>query len=1042
MTMIATDLGIAAARDAGIGGYRISLKQFSITEATDFEIRPDRTELVGEEVYRADIVSVENVDINTIRLSCVIQKGRPATGQWNVGEIGIWMDNGTLFAHGNMPPFPKTAEYGLKFYVYVSLARLGEVINITTSENYSLPSAASVASLLDPTESSQNVVIVLDANSHSEEIQSGMPRNSSSPALAFKYGPGGTQWGFAGHARVFVGKPDSIVSQSAFSLDVGAYGFWLSDGEVVIAQIIQGPGAGESRKMQYNALAGRFTSIDEPFSAFNDDSKLHIWRSHENALPKRPVGLPEYMVLGYGENDYSVTTQTLSATHLTPSQYAMNGNNAENQTLPPEFPLSEMESNKSLIVVMGDNVLAPSQYTVSGQVLRIIGGAPSTSRITLWGFKREATGGQLSFQEAVYSATGQREYFTPMVADTKAYLMVIANDTVVASDDYVLDGAKIVFVDGKQPTSGTVTIVVCGNTFSDDIRGSLARDTFPVAAGVSQMEFESDSVISAARNVLLFQGGKYLPRAQYRISGNKVILRSPVTNTVVDLLNFNSDNVEIVTGRTGRDTGPKWVDPAGEQGMPNKLVPRRHTHVARGQPSFAISPVPDISHLIVFVDGKVLQQGNFTYDGLNIWPNETLSGGERVEIICFTSIDHPGTASRPKATRYISTGGTDYNMHQSDNPDSRIVMVDGEFVPTSAHTYSPTTGKLTFPQPIPASKEVYLWTYEDVNETGMQVRAWNVILPVSTAKTYGLKATPRTKFDLVAAAESRILGWETFGLRTDAQFSFLEFVNTPDAALIGIDLQITHFVTRKPETRLVLREDMPGYLAGYLKSTNNLSDLTDVVAARENLGLGDAALNARYLQKGLNLADVPDKGAARDNLGITAIIQDVMNNVLLKGNNLADVPDKGAARANLGIGTAAQFNIEQFLLSSQNLADVPDKAAARRNLGISGTGGVEGDFSNVSSWWASIGPLHIRGGWFQTPNMGEGSIPTIAFRTPFPNGCLSVVLTDYNPDGRSDHDAVGQIFQAPSAASFRVFVNEPGRASSNWRGCQYIAFGW
>lgn len=1042
MTMIATDLGIAAARDAGIGGYRISLKQFSITEATGFDIRPDRTELVGEEVYRADIVSVENVDINTIRLSCVIQKGRPASGQWNVGEIGIWMDNGTLFAHGNMPPFPKTAEYGLKFYVYVSLARLGEVINITTSENYSLPSAASVASLLDPVESSQNVVVVLDANSHSEEILSGMPRNSSSPALAFKYGPGGTQWGFTGYARVFVGKPDFIVSQSAFNLDVGAYGFWLSDGEVVIAQIIQGPGAGESRKMQYNKTAGRLTSIDEPFSAFNNDSKLHLWRSHENALPTRPVGLPDYMVLGYGENTYSVTTQTLSATHLVPYQHSMNGNNAENQTLPPEFPLSDLENNKALIVVMGDNVLAPSQYTVSGQVLRIIGGAPSTSRLTLWGFKREVDGGQLSFQEASYAATGQREYFTPMVADSKAKIMVIANDTVVASDDFVLDGAKIVFVDGKQPTSGTVVILVCGNTMSNDIRGSLARDTFPVASGVSQMEFESQSVIAGARNVIVFIGGKYLPRAQYRISGNKVILRSPVSNTVVDVLNFISENIEIVTGRTGRDSGPKWVDPAGEEGLPNKIVPRRHTHIARGQPSFAISPVPDISHLIVFVDGKVLQQGNFTYDGLNIWPNETLSGGERVEIICFTSIDNPGTAARPKATRFISTGTDNFTMHQSDNPDSRIVMVDGEFVPTTSHTYSPTTGKLTFPQPIPASKEVYLWTYEDVAEVGMQVRALNVILPISTAKTYGLKGAPRTKFDMVAAAESRILGWETFGLRLDAQFSFLEFVNTPDSALIGLDLQITHFVTRKPETRLVLREDMPGYLAGYLKSTNNLSDLTDKAAARENLGLGDAALNARYLQKGLNLADVPDKGAARDNLGITGIVQNIMDNVLLKGNNLADVPDKGAARANLGIGTAALFNVEQFLFAAQNLADVPDKAAARRNLGITGTGGVEGDFTDRNSWWASIGPLHIRGGRFQTPNMGEGSIPTIPFKTPFPSMCATVVLTDINPDGRSDHDAVGQIFQEPTTGYFRVFVNEPGRASSNWRGCWYIAFGW
>ncbi len=1044
MTMIATDLGIAASRDARIGGFLVSLKQFTITEATGFEVRADRTELVGTGVYTSPILSVEAIDKNTVRLTCAIPKGRPVDGQWNVGEIGIYDSNGVLFAHGDMPPFPKTSEYGLKFYVYVSLARLGEVINITTSDFYSLPSAASVASLLDPTDSMQNVVVVLDGNSHEKEILSGRPRGSSSPALAIKHGPGGTAWGFSNHSRVFIGKPDLVTAQGSFNLDAGANGFWLADGEVVIVQVLTGAGAGQSRKMQYSQMANRFTTIDSDFSALNSDSFLHIWRSHESDLPKRHAGVPDYMVLGIGENTFTVNTSTLSATHLDPHQHSMMGNNSENYTLPGTFPLSQLESAEALIVTVGDNVLNAGQYTISGQVLRIPGGVPSTARITLWGFKRESDGGQLSFQEAEYQASGQLEYNTPLVADTKAKVMVIASDTVVPSDAYSIVGAKVVFISGRQPQSGTVYILVCGNTMSDDIRGSMVRDRYSVAAGANQIEFKSSAVIAGSRNVLVFVGGKYLPRARYRIQGERVIMRAGLNSTVVDILNFISENVEVVQSKSGRDTGPQWVDPAGAQGTPNKIIPRRHTFTASGQPSFPITPVPDISHIIMAVNEKIVHNTSFVYDGLNVWPHETLTGGERVEILCFTSVDHPGTSARPKATRFVSTGQSAFSMHQSANPDSRIVMVDGEFIPTNAHSYSAATGVLNFPTQIPAGKEVYLWTYEDVDEAGKQVRAFNIIHPVSTSKSYAMRGILDDKLDMVAATTARLISWDLFGLTNSGQFSFLEFVNTPDASMIGLDLQTTHFVTRKPETRLVLRADMDSYLQGFLRSTNNLSDLTNVEAARQNLGLGEAALNARYLQRVLNLADVPDKAAARNNLGITDLLNQLANNVLFKNQNLADVPDKGAARANLGLGTMSLENAGAFLRTALNLADIPDKAAARANLGIDMSNiGIDGNFTNVNGWWARIGPFYIQGGrWTTNTNMGEGSIITIPFPVNFPSAAATVILSDINPDQRDNHDAVGQILGTPSNVNFRIFVNEPGRASSNWRGAHWVAFGW
>ena len=66
--------------------------------------------------------------------------------------------------------------------------------------------------------------------------------------------------------------------------------------------------------------------------------------------------------------------------------------------------------------------------------------------------------------------------------------------------------------------------------------------------------------------------------------------------------------------------------------------------------------------------------------------------------------------------------------------------------------------------------------------------------------------------------------------------------------------------------------------------------------------------SGQALLKSQNLADVPDKAAARDNLGIaTTAFYD--GRYLQSGNNLSDVPNKATARNNLGLGNSAILNV-------------------------------------------------------------------------------------------------------------------------------------
>jgi hypothetical protein len=170
-----------------------------------------------------------------------------------------------------------------------------------------------------------------------------------------------------------------------------------------------------------------------------------------------------------------------------------------------------------------------------------------------------------------------------------------------------------------------------------------------------------------------------------------------------------------------------------------------------------------------------------------------------------------------------------------------------------------------------------------------------------------------------------------------------------------------------------------GTTDGGLLATRNLADLSSVVAARFNLGLGSAALRSisdfdaagtaaslvgDLLQKSANLSDLTSVTAARSNLGLgSAATQPssafdpagaaatAQSASLQISSNLSDLSDVAAARTALGLGSAATQNVTSFdpagsaatakgdalaasLAKTANLSDVANVATARTNLGL------------------------------------------------------------------------------------------------------------
>lgn len=300
-----TNDGIAACANAQENGFKISITHFKVgTPPSGFPVSTSDTgTFVGTNdgmtkdvngnpytVFQGEVSLCQVLTNGSVQLTFHLPIGYPMPGEtWTLTEIGVYLENGQLFAHGEMAPaYPKQAEYGVEIRAIVVLTQLCDVINVTVGDSINLPSTV-VRNLEAPEVSMHNAIVVLDQNNNLD--------SSTSPSLALQYGPGNEAWGYVGYSRVFNG-PLEFDSTSTFSLDPVLNGFWLLDGELCIAQIVNdptipsgSPPPASSRRVRYNVDGNLFTELDgKPFSVELDSQPIvAIWRD------------PEWMLSRYGQ---------------------------------------------------------------------------------------------------------------------------------------------------------------------------------------------------------------------------------------------------------------------------------------------------------------------------------------------------------------------------------------------------------------------------------------------------------------------------------------------------------------------------------------------------------------------------------------------------------------------------------------------------------------------------------------------------------------------------------------------------------------------
>ena len=174
--------------------------------------------------------------------------------------------------------------------------------------------------------------------------------------------------------------------------------------------------------------------------------------------------------------------------------------------------------------------------------------------------------------------------------------------------------------------------------------------------------------------------------------------------------------------------------------------------------------------------------------------------------------------------------------------------------------------------------------------------------------------------------------------------------------------------------------------AGYLLSSNNLSDLASTSAARYNLNYnGGTGITVNPSTGGIAFATTSISQFTNDSGYLSTL-----NGALLAGNNLSDLTSTSSARTNLaftggtgitvnnGAGTIAfsttsvsQFtNDAGYLLSSNNLSDLASTSAARYNLNYNGGTGITVNPSTGSIAFAttSISQFTNDSGYLSTLN--------------------------------------------------------------------------
>ncbi len=508
-----TEAGRQSLLNADAGGIRVAPKAFKlgdleVSDVEDFYEQeggiPDN--LVSNTVYTGNISYVQVLSENTVRFTLDIPQGIPdanATSSITIGELVVLLEDNTVLGHCvYSEPYVKSSAEAIRIEAMLHISEVDAgTIDVTLSEFGSIPSVPTVEDLPSPVNAIANAVGV-------QTLEWSLDGNAV-PGIAQKFGPGGAHWGFSGYTRIFNGEVgyENVYDETEFKQPDASELGNVQAGDVVVVQVIQGPGAGETRIFDATQNGDNIAYIAKGtgFSALSDTSVISIWYPRSgnygatslswlneevpsNYVLERGVTSPRWVpplkASGNGSTLYHPPGTLKMSAYVTEPEdaagsrtfvlYQKDLSQVQSQKAQIHY-YSHAKNNNYAMVALGGVTQHREAFEITENAIEFSEDLPSETQIDARLFTlTPSTGALLNIRYAEYIADGnQTEFDIPVVGEEKitssSQCLVYVDPFLQSINNYVIDedNQKIVFT--TAPAQGLLVEI---NAFiTQEVRG-------------------------------------------------------------------------------------------------------------------------------------------------------------------------------------------------------------------------------------------------------------------------------------------------------------------------------------------------------------------------------------------------------------------------------------------------------------------------------------------------------------------------------------------------------------------------------------------
>ncbi|AXG66501.1 hypothetical protein JA33_097 [Dickeya phage vB_DsoM_JA33] len=450
-----TSVGEQAVSTANAGGIVVKPVAFKVGDFTGSQPSAVPSQLLGNELASGQLSFVQVESENSARFVFDVSLDYKNNEEIkSIGEILIMLEDNRAFGHVVLSnPIMVVPNSAARISLLVHLKQdIQRILDVTMYDYATIPSVATLENLPASNDNHFNAVSVLDLHVNSD--------GSRSPGTAFRYGPGGYNWGFGEHDRVL----SKVIGADFINANTFNTSLKLAQDEIVLVQTISGPGAGACRHFKYRN--GQLINQDKAIPFISSATTIAVWKRIVNPIvPTAGIPWPEdndvpaawALFRGEGNKLYwgpiaGGNRQTTATLFTPPGKLLFSSLVTTGSTDAITYALSEELDSATDLLLGTSGVLQPrTAYEVRKKEMALSENLPNAMTLDLRQFRLEPSQGHVVLFEAYdFTGDGQTSDFKLGNApvDDADHVFAVVGNTWQPTTVYKLNnGNRLKFVD-------------------------------------------------------------------------------------------------------------------------------------------------------------------------------------------------------------------------------------------------------------------------------------------------------------------------------------------------------------------------------------------------------------------------------------------------------------------------------------------------------------------------------------------------------------------------------------------------------------------